>query len=216
MGRLIDRTRQQQAKQARAARKLRILAVAERSFVELPPNGVDLDVIGRRANVEAGIVSLYFGSPEELFFAVLRGQVEAWRSDLEERLARVGGSHGVDRVAADVAASLACRPEMLRLVGIAPQMLEGCADITTALGFARWYHAQLEAVAAVAARRCRGCDQATVVRAVHRAQVVAGALSFAANPRGAGILIHDDVGGLDVQLATEIERLVRSYLVVDG
>ena len=93
MGKLIDRERQRQARAARVARKQRIIEVADACFVELPPGDVTLDLIGRRADVEAGMVSMYFGSLEELFFAVLRTRVGEWRQDVE---ARLGGSEGDD------------------------------------------------------------------------------------------------------------------------
>lgn len=216
MGRLIDPDRRRRAREAREERKRRILSEADRSFVELPPAEVDLDVIGRRADVKAGIVSMYFGSREELYMAVLRRRLEAWREDLEKRLGRIGRPAGAGRVADDLAASLAACPELVRLLGVMGTMVEGCGDLAAALGFSRWYREQLTAVAGTVAKRCRGLGRDEAARLVHRTHLLAGALGFAAFPRGAGVLAVHEAPQLAVDLATELRRTVGDRLTSDG
>ncbi len=216
MGRLIDPERRRRAREVREERRRRILTEADRSFVELPPADVDLDVIGRRADVKAGIVSMYFGSREELYMAVLRRRLETWQQDLETRLAKVGGRGGAGRVADDLAASLAARPELVRLLGVMGTMVEGCGDITAALGFSRWYQERLRSLAGVVLKRCRGGDRDEAARLIHRTLLLAGALGFVAFPRGAGVLAVHEAPHLAVDLEAELRRAVGERLASGG
>lgn len=216
MGRLIDPERRRRAREVREERRRRILTEADRSFVELPPAEVDLDVIGRRADVKAGIVSMYFGSREELYMVVLRRRLEAWQQDLEARLGKVGGRRGAGRVADDLAASLAARPELVRLLGVMGTMVEGCGDITAALGFSRWYQERLRSLAGVVLKRCRGGDRDEAARLIHRTLLLAGALGFAAFPRGAGVLAVHEAPHLAVDLEAELRRAVAERLASGG
>jgi len=216
VGRLIDPERRRRAREVREERRRRILTEADRSFVELPPAEVDLDVIGRRADVKAGIVSMYFGSREELYMVVLRRRLEAWQQDLEARLGKVGGRRGAGRVADDLAASLAARPELVRLLGVMGTMVEGCGDITAALGFSRWYQERLRSLAGVVLKRCRGGDRDEAARLIHRTLLLAGALGFAAFPRGAGVLAVHEAPHLAVDLEAELRRAVAERLASGG
>jgi AcrR family transcriptional regulator len=214
MGRLIDRERRTRAKQAKKERMRAIREEANRSFLKLPYFEVTLDAIGRRAGVKKGVASMYFGTKEELFLEMLRGELDGWYRELLEKLrerpARLSGR----QLARLVASGLAERQLATRLLALAPVVLEQNMEIMEADRFHRWQRERMIEVGGEIERRALGLAEGRGVGLLHRIQLVAASVHAYAYPRGslAFNLYDPDFEDFKLDMGRELESAVHCLL----
>ncbi len=213
MGKLINKERQARARHAKEERKRRILAEAIRSFSKLPYVEVTLDNIGQRAGVKRGIASMYFGSREELFLQLLHDQLEEWYGELEGRLE---ASSSLDRgqVAHLVAATIAGRPILTRLLSLAAVVMEQNMEIMEAYRFQRWQRDRMAALGAAMEERSGALNAGEGMRVLHLAQLMAGACHPVAHPQGSlAVNLQDpDFAVFRISMEDQVEEVVRGVL----
>lgn len=91
--------------------------------------------IARNIHLAKGTVYQYFTTKEALYLAVLEQQLELWFDDLDAALARP--RHTAKSLSRAIAASLADRPAMLRLLGMMHPALEPKSDYAAVLAMKR-------------------------------------------------------------------------------
>ena len=214
MGKLIDKERQARARHAKEERKRRIRAEALRTFSKLPYVEVTLDAIGQRAGVKRGIASMYFGTKEELFLQLLRDELEDWYGELEARLSAAPSSLDRGRVAHLVAATIAERTVLTRLLSLASVVMEQNMEIMEAYRFQRWQRDRMAAVGAALEERSGALDEGQGMRLLHLAQLVAGACHPVAHPQGSlAVNLHDpDFAVFRISMEEQVEEMVRGLL----
>ncbi len=148
MAALIDQGRRARARAASAERQQRILEVARDMLRRLPLGEVSLDTVCNRADVKAGLGSMYFGSRDELFLRVARDEIGGWL-DRVEMLVTGADAGDLRGLCAAISADLASRELLVRVLAQAWTVLEGRIGTGEAMGFVRW---QAERAAAVGAR----------------------------------------------------------------
>ncbi len=213
MGKLIDRRRRDLARQRRAARKERILAVARKSFERLPFVDVSLDSIGLAAKVDRGVASMYFKSREEIFLVLLKAELEEWFSALAADLGEPAASASGGRLAHLLAASLSARPRLTRYLSLAPVVLEQNLEVSETFRFQRWRRDRMLEVGALldaAANSIPGGG----ARLLHMVQLITAGLEPLAHPKGtvAYELADPDFAILRVDLRDELESLIAAVL----
>jgi AcrR family transcriptional regulator len=214
MGKLIDPKRRERAKREREQRKERILAVARLTFDRLPFAEVSLDSIGHAAGVDRGVASMYFRTREELFLLLLREELAGWYGTIEKDLDRHEGLFASSELTGILAASLAARPGLTRLLSLEPVVLEQNLDPMEAFRFQRWRRDRMVAVGELLESKVDGMVEGDGIRLLHRAQLLASALKPAADPRGAAAY---EVGDPDFALfkldfESELKRILTAIL----
>lgn len=214
MGRLIDRKRRERAKQAKVERMAEIRQEAVRSFLKLPFVEVSLDSIGRRAGVEKGVASMYFGSREELFLELLRTELGEWfdavRKEIDARPTRLTN----ERLARILASSLAERVVLCRFLALAPVVLEQNMEIVESFRLHRWQMERMTELGGTLEKKSLGLENGAGVRLLHRLLLLTAGIQPYADPRGslAVNLCDPDFEALRLDLADEIEREVLQSL----
>lgn len=218
MGKLIDRDRRAAAKEAKQDRRRRIRKEALRSFLKLPYVEVTIDAIGQRAGVKKGMVSMYFGSKEELFLLLLQEQLDAWYRDLADRLKANPARLPSRKLARLLAGGLADRAALCRLLALAPIVLEQNMEIMEAYRFQRWQRDRMVEVGRELERRSRALERGDGLRLLLRLQLAAAAAQPFADPRGSlAVNLHDpDFADFRIDLAGELEHLAASALCTPG
>jgi AcrR family transcriptional regulator len=217
MGGLISRERRERARRAKGQRMAAIRDEAMRSFLKLPYIEVTLDSIGSRAGVKKGVASMYFGTKEELFLELLRNELEAWYVELEgslEGLKRRLQRRGLARL---LAGSLADRRGLIRLLSLAPVVLEQNVEIVEAYRFHRWQRERMEEVARALERSSRALASGRGMRLLHMVQLTGGAYQPLADPRGslAVNLPDPDFEVFRIDLARELEDFTVRWLAAE-
>ena len=214
MGRLIDRDRRTAAKEAKEDRKRRIRKEALRSFLKLPYVEVTVDAIGQRAGVKKGMVSMYFGSKEELFLLLLQEQLDTWYRELSDRLRAHPARLPANKLTGLLASGLAERTALCRLLALAPIVLEQNMEIMEAYRFQSWQRDRMVEVGRELERRSRNLERGNGLRLLLRLQLAAAAAQPFADPRGSlAVNLHDpDFVDFRIDLAEELERIAAADL----
>ena len=210
MGKLIDREKRDRAKNQRVERKRRILRVARSTFSRMPYVEVTLDSIGQRADVDRGVASMYFRSKEELFLLLLREELGAWYSDIENKLSDAAASISPPELAELLAASLAARPELIRFLSLETVVLEQNIDAMEAFRFQRWRLDHMTKTGANIERGADGLAEGDGLQILHRVQLMTAALGPASDPKGAATY---EVGDPDFAVfAIDFESDLRAFI----
>lgn len=214
MGKLIDPARARKAREAREERSRRILEAADAAFGKFPYTEITLDTIGIQAGVKQGQASLAFRSREELYLTVLLARLDEWYGGLEAGLRDAPDPVTAERVAADVAATLADRPELTRMLGPLFTALELHEDGIEVHRFLKWQRDRLLGVAGVVAELAPDLHRWDVFDALYRAQLTAAAIHPVSRPVGnlAVDLVADDHQVFALDLEDEVRRVVLDSL----
>ncbi len=129
---------------ARHDRRSALLRSAARLFDRRAYENVAIADIARGARLAKGTVYLYFDTKEALFLELVSEQLFDWSRYLAEELRRKAGGSGDRRAATVVAATLAERPQLVRLLALLHVVLERNADAALLLRVKRRF---LEALA---------------------------------------------------------------------
>ncbi len=156
MAGLVNREKREGARKARAEREGAILAAAGHLFLHASFADVTLDAVGQRAGVPRGTPSLYFGSRAVVFLRVLELEVSEWAGDVEARLEALPAGAPPAALARPLAASVAGRPALARLLALLPGALEERGDLSGAVAVVR----RIGRVAAGVAAALEGCSPA--------------------------------------------------------
>lgn len=210
MGKLIDREKRDRAKKMRVERKRKILLVARSTFSRMPYVEVTLDSIGQRADVDRGVASMYFRSKEELFLLLLREELGAWYSELEEKVAGAEGPVSHSELAGLLAGSLAARTDLIRFLSLENVVLEQNIDAMEAFRFQRWRLDHMTKAGEKLAGLVDGLGDGGGLRLLHRVQLMAAALGPASDPKGAASY---EVGDPDFAVfAVDFESELRAFI----
>lgn len=117
------------------ARRQEILAAAARLWAEQAFAALSMAEIARAAGLAKGTLYLYFRTKEELFLAMVEGELLAWFEELDEALGRGRKEMEPAELAPLLARSLAARPRLPRLLAILHTVLEQNIEHLTALRF---------------------------------------------------------------------------------
>jgi AcrR family transcriptional regulator len=141
----MKRARGQEQKEVR---RREILATAEALFRDQSFAETTMAEVAARAGLSKGAVYLYFETKEQLFLAMLVDELAAWLDVVDARL-ESGAVRRSEAVARLLAASLAERPTMTKLLSLLEGVLERNIDEETALAFKRFFAARLERTGAL-------------------------------------------------------------------
>jgi AcrR family transcriptional regulator len=214
MGKLIDPKRRERVKREREERKVRIRAVARAIFEKLPFAEVSLDSIGQAADVDRGVASMYFRTREELFLILLREELADWYTALEKAIGLRKECFETSEIAGRLAASLARRTELTRLLSLEAVVLEQNLDPMEAYRFQRWRRDRMDAVGKLLERGVVDLEEGEGVRLLYRTQLLASALKPAADPRGAAAYeVGDpDFAMFKLDFESELKRILTAIL----
>jgi AcrR family transcriptional regulator len=210
MGKLIDRDKRERAKKKRVERKQRILRVARSTFARLPFVEVTLDSIGQRAGVDRGVASMYFRSTEELFLLLLREELGAWYTEIEDELSRSESKTSKSELAELLAAGLGARPELIRFLSLENVVLEQNIDAMEAFRFQRWRLDHMTKAGEKIESKVDGLAKGDGLGILHRVQLMSAALGPASDPKGAATY---EVGDPDFAVfAIDFEPELRAFI----
>jgi AcrR family transcriptional regulator len=215
MGKLIDPDRTRRAKKAREDRAKKILDAAHTAFTKFPYSEVSLDSVGKLAGVKQGQASLAFRSLEELFLTVVRSHLNGWYDSLEARLGESDDVMSADQIADLVAATLAERPDLTRVLGPLHMALEQHEDGMEVFTFYSWQRQRLLSLAESMIGRLVGAHTRDCFDALYRSQLIAAAIDPVSRPVGnlAMELVVEDHRVFALDLEDEIRRVVLGCLV---
>ena len=199
----------------KATRRQAIVSAAWRAF---QPAGVAYDElmvadIAASTGLAKGTVYQYFATKEELFLAVLQQQLEAWFDTLDALLARP--RLGAKSLARAVAASLAERPALLRLLGMMHPTLEPKSGYAAVLSMKRMLMRRLGASGPALERALKlrpGVGAATLMRLY--ALVIGVQHLTAPSPAARAVIANENLAFFDIDLARELEAVLA--LVLSG
>ena len=192
----------------------RIVESGSYMFEHLPYTQVTLDSIGQRADVKKGMVSMYFGSKENLVLRLASQEIDRWFAGVDETLqaseARLDGRELAGLLAGRVAEA----GRLPRLLSLLPVVLDHNLDMEVLVPFARGFLSRLEATGLALESRCRDLapgDGARLVRLV--LGLAAGTQAFA-NPNSILAISLGEalVAPLRVETEQELPGLVAGIL----
>jgi len=209
---LINQERRQRNRLAKKERKVRILEAAQSVFMALPFATVSLEDISRRAKVRDGLPTLYFGSKEELFLQLLGREVRDWSESLAAELATISSSDGACRLASVVAASLADRPALTRMLSLLHVVLEQDTDVEAAQTFTLMYGERVRRLGAVLEDCGPRLGNGDGARLMFRVLAIASALHPAIRPTGMAAPSVRGMGAFETGFSEELESLIAALL----
>jgi len=209
---LINQERRQRNRMAKRERKTRILEAARGVFMALPFSTVTLEDISRRAKVRDGLPTLYFGSKEELFLQLLGREVRDWCEALTVELGAISSAGDGCGLAPVVAASLADRPALTRMLSLLHGVLEQDADVEGSQSFTLTYGERVRRVGSM----LEDCDprlgDGDGARFLFRVLTIASALHPAIRPTGMAAPAVRSMGAFETGFAEELESLTTALL----
>lgn len=137
MAALIDQRRRARAKAASADRQRRILEVARDMLRTMPVAEVSLETVCSRAEVKAGLGSMYFGDRDRLVLRIVRDETDAWLDRVLEILDAPGAADDRASLVRALVTDLASRELLARLLAQVWTLLEGRIDTGEAMAFVR-------------------------------------------------------------------------------
>jgi AcrR family transcriptional regulator len=217
MAGLIDQERRARARSERESRRRVLLETAREAFSSRPLTELTLDGISRRAGVPSGSAALLFATLEELFLAVADVAVAAWASELERALETAPAPIRPSSLIDLLVAALVERPDLTRLLGHLPAVVERPMDVEAVTSFLLRQNARLRALgvrleaSASATSSLSPGDGARILWGLWRA---CAGLEPYARPVGAMAvaLLDDDLTTLRVEREVELTRAARALL----
>ena len=131
---LLDRGKQQRAREERRRARDAILGAAGALFVEHPYEMVQLKAIAGKAGVKQGIPSLLFKDKETLFLEVFLRHFHAWAEPVREELRRMSGE-GLGPAGTVIARALSEDETFPRLLAVLHNPLERNLEIDSVVEF---------------------------------------------------------------------------------
>lgn len=119
-------------------RRQAILAAALERFSEHSLSEITIASIAREASLSKGSVYSYFATKEEVFLALLRGEIEDWSDTLRSMLTDYKSVQSVERVVADLVNTLRSQQTMLRLLSRLFIDIEENLSMDAVIDFKRW------------------------------------------------------------------------------
>ncbi|MFC9789567.1 TetR/AcrR family transcriptional regulator [Rhodococcus sp. NPDC127528] len=107
----------------RAQRVGAVLAATRRLLVDADVTTLSLGAISREAGLASSNVLRYFGSREGLLLDLMDAEYARWLPDLDATFGEEEADGDIDRIAATVAAALAARPLLSRLIAASAELL---------------------------------------------------------------------------------------------
>jgi len=217
MAALIDQGRRARARAASEERQRRILEVAREMLRRLPLGEVSLDTVCNRADIKAGLASMYFGSRDELFLRIARDEIDTWL-DRVETIVRETAVGDLRALCHGIAADLASRELLVRVLAQAWTVLEGRVGTGEAMGFVRWQVDRAGAVGALLDTARPGGPAGAGARTILRLQQQMAAWAQGAVPRGSleVALALPEMEAARCDLESEIRRFLERELAADG
>jgi AcrR family transcriptional regulator len=214
VGRLLKRGAREAARKRERARRAALLEAAAHTFAHTAYADVDLDAIGRRAGVPTGMTSAYVGSREELYLVVLRKGLDPWLDEVGEWLASSEDPVPPGALVDVVAASLAAREDLVRLLGLLPTVLEHNVEPIPAMEFMSWIRDRVQSLGAATEARCPDLGPGGGIAFLLRLQIVLGGLPLERNLSGMFAAALEDVApGLAGVDRSEVLRDLASRLL---
>lgn len=129
----IGRAREPEQKAQRREAIVRVAAELWKSGIAY--GDFTMAALAQRAQLAKGTLYLYFQTKEDVFLALLQGELDGWFAYVEVRLSRLRSAATADRLAAIVTDSLDERPAFLRLLALLESVLEQGVAPETAASF---------------------------------------------------------------------------------
>jgi AcrR family transcriptional regulator len=211
---LLNRERRIRAREKRRRRHDEILAAGDHLFVRQPWPAVTLDIVGRRIGVAKGIASLHFATKEELFLEVLKQRLGAWFEHTEDVLERAGAPLEPERFAVALAADLAGRPELTRLLALLHNVVEQNVEVIPVQLFTDWMRKRALALAGLIESRVSGFEAGAGAAFLRRLALVALGMRQTATPSGVFALALQDeaLEPFRADPGDELHELIRRIL----
>lgn len=200
----------------RAARRAALLAAAARRFDAAGFDGTTMADVAAEAGVSKGATYLYFPSKESLFLKLLLLEAGEWIAAVEERLQASRG-RSARTVARTLAAELASRPRLLRLLVLLGGVLEHGADTESIVAFRRALLGRLAALGTLLELRLADLRPGEGVRLLLRVRALAVGLAASAVARHevrAAIAADADLGAHETGFEEELADCVTA--LIDG
>lgn len=201
--------RDPKAAEVKRERMGRILRAARDCLGRLPATRITLQTVARHAGVNEGLPSMYFGSLEELAAKVAATELGEWAASTVAEIA-VGDAPTPDAAARHVAALVAGRPFLTRVLAVVPPMLESASDADPALAVAGARESAVTAVARALAEACPDLSEPAAEALVERLLVFAAGLEPRARPLGGLALAAAGDDGVDA--TAELERVAAALV----
>jgi AcrR family transcriptional regulator len=200
----------------RAARRATLLAAAARSFDRHGFDATTMAGVAATAGVSKGATYLYFPSKESLFRKLLLLDLAAWAATVEGRLdgSRSRSARGVARA---LAAELAARPRLLRLLTLLHPVLAPRADAEAGVVFERALAAALRPLAARLEERLPDLRRGEGARLLARLRALAVGLAPLAESRpelAAAATTEPDLAPLGADFERELTDCLTA--LIDG
>jgi AcrR family transcriptional regulator len=214
---LLDRNRQNRAREERRRARQAIVRAAGELFVEHPYEMVQLNAIAGKANVKKGIPSLLFKDKETLFLEVFLQHLQGWAEPVRERLLGQAGS-GLDASGRVLAEALSDDDRFARLLAVLHNPLERNLELDSVVDFSERFGEVTAQLGAALEASCGdelepGAGKAAIARVFAWA---AGVLQVTGS---CGALSYLKVRSLwpaaRLDLQQELERLARAALAAD-
>ena len=201
---------------AKAARRAELLAAAGRRFEAVGFEATTMADLAADAGVSKGATYLYFPSKEGLFLKLLLLDLGEWSVAVADRLdaSRSRSARGVARA---LAAELAVRPRLLRLLALHRPVLEARTDAESIVAFRRALVARLAPLAARLEERLADLRPGEGLRLLLRCHALAVGLAPAAAPpeaARAALAAEPELGALDLDFERELVDCLTA--LIDG
>jgi AcrR family transcriptional regulator len=145
---VLNPKKRARGEEQKEARRRHILETAEALFRDQSFADTTMADVAARAGLSKGAVYLYFETKEQLFLAMLVGELAAWLDAVDARL-ETGTIRRPEAAARLFAASLAERPTLTKLLSLMDGVLERNIDEDTALAWKRFLAARLQRTGAL-------------------------------------------------------------------
>jgi AcrR family transcriptional regulator len=210
MSALLNKEKRARAQKARRQRREEIIAAAAHLFERQPYSEMSLDIIGRRVGAAKGLASLHFPTREDLFLEVLKRWLAEWFDEIEQRLQDAAEPPDADALASLLAADLAGRPTLTRLVAVLHNAMEQNVEVMSAQDFVDWIRERSLALARTIEERCAGFGPGDGPPFLRRLAAVVVGLRQTASPSGmfAALLLDEGFAPFKAEIEDELRTLL--------
>lgn len=204
---------------AKAARREALLDHLEALFAERSYDAITVAALAERSGLAKGTLYLYFPTREAMFLALYMRHARAFADDLTRIVdSRATTPERPERLAAAIAAILAERPLLLRLMDLVHAVLEENIDVATATRFKQGLVAAMASPALALERRLPVLARGDGVRFLIRLNALAVGLWQMASPNPVVAAALDADPGLRplridfrAELAASLAALLRGW-----
>ena len=207
----------------KAARRQSILDAAARRFAQDPLPDISIASVAREAGLAKGSVYRYFATREEIFLALLQGELDRWLDALDAWLARDVPARSPAQIATHMVDALRQEETLLRLLARLFLQLEENLSHDAALAFKSWLLTRL-ASSGVLLEQALGVELADLTHAesdgalgarqLLRFSALCAGLWPMANPAGAmaEVLAMEEMAPLRLDFFTELSTCFEAIL----